>query len=84
MPQNHCASYKAKVATLASADALSISHSRLISDHFLYEDSEGENSDSDEEFLGFHEREDSEDSGSDFKGFKRLDVSISLIFSFIP
>jgi hypothetical protein len=34
-------------------------------DHFLYED---ENSDSDE-FLGFHEREDSEDSDSDFTGF---------------
>jgi hypothetical protein len=38
-------------------------------DHFLYEDSEYENSDSDEEFLGFHEREDSEDSDSDFTGF---------------
>jgi hypothetical protein len=46
-----------------------MSHSRLISDHFLYEDSEDKNSDSDEEFLGFHEREDSEDSDSDFTGF---------------
>jgi hypothetical protein len=27
-------------------------------DHFLYEDTEDENSDSDKEFLGFHERED--------------------------
>jgi hypothetical protein len=69
MPQNHCASYTAKVATLASADALWISHSQLISDHFLYEDSEDENSDSDKEFLGFHKREDSENSGSDFTGF---------------
>jgi hypothetical protein len=47
-------------------------------DHFLYEDSE-ENSDSDEEFLGFHEREDSEVSDSDLEGFKRLDISI-LVF----
>jgi hypothetical protein len=46
MPQNHCPSYTAKVATLASAGALWIGHSRLISDHFLYEDSEDENSDS--------------------------------------
>jgi hypothetical protein len=38
-------------------------------EHFLYEDSEDKNSDSDEEFLGFHEREDSEGSGSDFTGF---------------
>jgi hypothetical protein len=56
MPQNHFASYTAKVATLASAGALRIGHSRLISDHFLHEDSEDENSDSDEEFLGFHEK----------------------------
>jgi hypothetical protein len=41
-------------------------NSRLISDHFLYKD---KNSDSDEEFLGFDEREDSEDSDSDFTGF---------------
>jgi hypothetical protein len=37
--------------------------------HFLYEDSEDENSDSDEDSLGFHVREDSEDSDSDFTGF---------------
>jgi hypothetical protein len=42
MPQNHCASYTAKVATPASAGALWIGHSRLISEHFLYEDSEDE------------------------------------------
>jgi hypothetical protein len=35
----------------------------------MHEDSEVENSDSDEEFLGFHEREDCEDSDSDFTGF---------------
>jgi hypothetical protein len=69
MPQNHCASYTAKAATLASAGALWIGHSQLISDHFLYEDSEDENSDSDEEFLGVHEMEDSEHGDSDFTGF---------------
>jgi hypothetical protein len=69
MPQNHCASYTAKVATLASAGAHWISHSQLISDNFLYEDSEDKNSDSDREFLGIHEREVSEDSDSDFAGF---------------
>jgi hypothetical protein len=69
MPQNHCVSFTAKIVTLASAGALSIGHSRLISDHFLYEDSEDENSDSDEEFLGFYSREDTENSDSDFKGF---------------
>jgi hypothetical protein len=31
-------------------------------DHFLHEDTEDENSDSDKDFLGFHVREDSEDS----------------------
>jgi hypothetical protein len=35
----------------------------------LYEDSEDENSYSDEEFLGFHESEDSEDGDSDFTRF---------------
>jgi hypothetical protein len=58
-----------KVATLASAGALWIGNSQLISDHFLYEHSEDENSDSDEDFLGFYEREDFEDSDSDFTGF---------------
>jgi hypothetical protein len=58
-----------KVATLASAGAVWIGHSQLIWEHFLYEDSEDENSDSNEEFLGFREREDSEDSDSDFTGF---------------
>jgi hypothetical protein len=71
MPQNHCASYTVKVATLASAGALWIGHSWLILDHYLYLDSEDENSDSDKEFLGFHEREDSEDSDRQcfFTGF---------------
>jgi hypothetical protein len=69
MPQYHHASYTAKVAALASAGALWIGHTRLISDHFLFEDNEDENSDSDEEILGLHERKDSEDSGSDFTGF---------------
>jgi hypothetical protein len=68
MPQNH-ESYTAKVATLGSAGALWIGHSRLISDHFLYKASEDENSDSDEDFLGFHEREDPEDGDSDFTWF---------------
>jgi hypothetical protein len=35
----------------------------------MYEDSEDKNSVSDEEFLGFHDREDSEDSDSHFTGF---------------
>jgi hypothetical protein len=69
MPQNHCAPYTVKVTALARAGALWVGHSRLISDYFLYVDSEDENSDSDEEFLGFHEREDSEDGDSDFTGF---------------
>jgi hypothetical protein len=69
MPLNHCASYTAKVATFASAGAPSIGQSRLISDHFLYEDSGDENSDSEEKFLGFREREDSEESDSDFTEF---------------
>jgi hypothetical protein len=37
--------------------------------HFLYEESEFKCSDSDEEFLVFHQREDSEDSHSDVIGF---------------
>jgi hypothetical protein len=41
-------------------------------DHFLYEDSEDKNSDSDKEFLGFHKREDSEDGDSDFTEFLKV------------
>jgi hypothetical protein len=68
MPQNHFVSYTAKVATLASADALWIGHSQLISDHFLYEVNMKIQI-LKKSFLEIHEREDSEDSDIDFTGF---------------
>jgi hypothetical protein len=67
MPRNHCASYTAKVATLASAGTLWIGHSQLISDHFLYEDREDKNPDS-ESFLDFMTGK-TADSDSDLTGF---------------
>jgi hypothetical protein len=79
MPQNHCASYTVKVAALASAGALRIDHSRLTSCMKTVKMKIQILMNS---FLDFMREKTLKIVTVILQGFKRLDISICLIFYF--